>query len=68
MNRKVKIEKIDDDIITLKNGKKVRLINPFDRSKIKGWSVFDDIGHKSIGVDTGLTNFTKLEYVKTEDV
>lgn len=68
MKRKVKIDKVDNDIVILRNGDKLKLRNSFDSSKVRGWSMFDEIELETFGFDKGLTNISRKEHVKAEPV
>lgn len=68
MKKKVKIDKVDNDIVSLRSGDKLKLRSSFDGSKIRGWSMFDEIELETFGLDKGFTNITRKEHVKAEPV
>jgi len=68
MKKIVKIDKVDNDIVTLRSGDKLKLRSSFDGPKIRRWSLFDEIELEAFGLDKGLTNITRKEHVKAEPV
>jgi hypothetical protein len=68
MTSKHRISKIQGDTITLDNQKKYKA-DPFGSSKFLFWSKYlDEVEVEGSGVSTKLTNLTRNETIKTEEI
>lgn len=65
MKRKSKIDKVENGIVTLRDGTRWK-IDHFDEFTVKGWSFLDDIETETLGLDRGLHNTTKNKKVRAD--
>lgn len=65
MKHKSKIDKVENCIVTLRNGSKWK-IDKYDEFTVKGWSFMDEIESETIGLDKGLHNLKRNKKIKAD--